>query len=130
MGVSPISMKIPPVIKTKVSQRLPGCLPPSSKVLQKEENSVWKKKKQKKAQGGHVFLSGGCFITVSASHHHLSDIQKCLIMLFSVLPLSCISAFDPAQDAEITWTVSYLHKCFVIRVVIRDGFLFDAALLP
>lgn len=73
-------------------------------------------KKQKKAQGGAVFLSVGCFMTVSASHHHLSDIQKCLIMLSSVLPLSCISAFDSAQDVEVTWTVSYLHKCFVSRL--------------
>lgn len=73
-------------------------------------------KKQKKAQGGAVFLSVGCFITVSASHHHLSDIQKWLITLSSVLPLSCISAFDSAQDAEITWTVLYLHKFFVIRL--------------
>lgn len=108
-------MRSPHFIKTKVSQRLAGCLPPSSKVLKKEENNVWKKK-QKKAQGGVVFLSVGCFITVSASHHHLSDIQKRLIMLSSALPLSCISAFDSAQEAEITWTVSYLYECFVIRL--------------
>lgn len=78
----------------------------------RRRKTMFGKRKQKKAQGGAVFLSVGCFITVSASHRHLSDIQKRLIMLSSVLPLSCISAFDSAQDAEITWTVSYLHKCF------------------
>lgn len=74
----------------------------------------------KKGQGGAVFLSVERSSTVSASLHHLSDIQQCLIMLFSVLhqPVTVSVHFIQIKQqlAKITCTVLYLNKCFLIRL--------------
>lgn len=70
--------------------------------------------KKKKKPEKQLFCQSDSFLTVSASHH-LPGIKKCLIMLFPVLGLASVHFIQIKQQlAEVTCTVLYLNKCFLI----------------
>lgn len=114
--VSQICMKFPDFIKNQGLSEVTSLSAAFIKSLAKQENNVFRKKKKGR---GAAFLSVRQFLNslcISSSSWHK---KKSLIMLFPVLGLASVHFIQIKQQlAEVTCTVLYLNKCFLIWLLV------------